>query len=400
MVQSICGLLMSRSLVLRVQGEVFEERYAWKGLPQGSVLSPLLYNLYTVDIGSCLNSDCRILQYADDLALYVTNASIVDAASSLCLSLDSLHQWLLDRGLSLSAPKSSAVIFSRKRLIPQVNISIQSQGVPVVKKTKFLGVYLDAKLSGSEHFAYLVKRCERVISILKVLSGVWWGAHPYTMKLIYNALVRSILDYGSFVLIPCNRGALAALDRLQSQCLRIISGCMKSSPVNALQVECAEPPLALRRQYLASRFLSRVVPKSSHPLIPKLQNLDSLCRSSKYWEHKEIPLILKTYRFIQNLNCPINQNRRLPLYNFSYEVLCFIPKIFYNIGISKNSPSANSAFNAVVEERWLGFQRFFTDASKLTSCSYTGAAVYYQNSRIILKFKCPKESSVFTVPSY
>nr|XP_049700927.1 uncharacterized protein LOC126055517 isoform X2 [Helicoverpa armigera] len=216
------------------------------------------------------------------------------------------------------------------------------------------------------------------------------------MKLIYNALVRSILDYGSFVLIPCNRGALAALDRLQSQCLRIISGCMKSSPVNALQVECAEPPLALRRQYLASRFLSRVFPKSSHPLIPKLQNLDSLCRSSKYWEHKEIPLILKTYRFIQNLNCPINQNRRLPLYNFSYEVLCFIPKIFYNIGISKNSPSANSAFNAVVEERWLGFQRFFTDASKLTSCSYTGAAVYYQNSRIILKLKCPKESSVFT----
>nr|XP_049700546.1 uncharacterized protein LOC126055428 [Helicoverpa armigera] len=395
MVQCICALLMSRFLMLRVQGEVFEVRQTWKGLPQGSVLSPLLYNLYTADIGSCLNSDCQLLQYADDLVLYVINPSIADAASSLCLSLDSLHTWLLDHGLQLSAPKSSVVIFSRKLLIPQVSVNIQGQGIPIAKKAKFLGVYLDSKLSGIHHINYLIKRCERAISILKALAGVWWGAHPFTMKLVYNALVRSILDYGSHLVIPGNKGALAGLDRIQSQCLRIISGCMKSSPINALQVECAEPPLALRRQYLASRFLSRVIPKSSHPLIPKLRELDTLCHSSKYWEHKEPPLFLKAFRFFQNLESPITSHPRLPLFNYSYEVLCFTPKIFYNIGISKNSPSANSTFNAVLGERWTGFQRFFTDASKFNS-GYTGAAVYYQNSKIILKFRCPKESSIFT----
>lgn len=396
MIECICGLIMSRSLVLRVQGEDFDKRQTWKGLPQGFVLSPLLYNLYTADMGTCLNSNCHILQYADDLVLYVTDSSVIDAASSLCLSLDSLNQWLLSHGLALSAPKSSAMVFSRKRLVPSISVDISGNDIPVVNKVKFLGVTLDAKLTGKHHINSLLSKCEKVISILKVLAGVWWGAHPYTMKLVYNALIRSVLDYGTFHLVPCNKGALSGLDRLQSKCLRIIAGCMKSTPVNALQVECAEPPLALRRQYLASRFLSRVLSRSSHPLITKLNELDALCRSSNFWKHKEFPLILKTFRQLQNLECPIVKYPRLPLFNFAYEVLCFTPKIYFDIGISKKSPSANSAFNAVVGERWSEFQRFFTDASKFTDLSYTGAAVYYQNSRIILQYKCPKESSVFT----
>ena len=396
MVQCICALIMSRSLVLRVQGEEFDTRITWKGLPQGSVLSPLLYNLYTMDIGSCLNDNCHILQYADDLALYVSDSSIEDAASSLRLSLDSLDQWLSNHGLSLSAPKSSVVIFTRKNRIPQVSVDIQGHSIPVDPKVRFLGVLLDSKLTGSQHITYIVQKCERIIPILKVLTGVWWGAHPYTMKLIYNALVRSVIDYGTYLLIPSNKSALAKLDRIQAQCLRIISGCMKSSPVNALQVECAEAPLALRRQYLASRFACRLISKSSHPLLSKLTDLDALCSSSNYWKHKEIPLLIKSFRFLKNLECPIIQFSRLPLFNFPFEIISFKPNIIFNIGISKGSSSANSAFNEVIEERWSGFQRFFTDASKLSNLSCTGVAVYYQNSKIILQFKCPKESSVFT----
>lgn len=396
MVQCIFSMLMSRSLILRVPGEDFDVRRTWKGLPQGYVLSPLLYNLYTADIGSCLNNDCHILQYADDIALYVTNKSIEAAASSLCVSLDSLNQWLIPHGMSLSAPKSSMVVFSRRRLIPQISVRIQNHCIPVAKKAKFLGVFLDCKLTGLHHLNYLVNRCERIIPILKVLAGVWWGAHPYTMKLVYNALIRSVLDYGSFLLIPCNKGALTRLDRIQAQCLRIILGCMKSSPTNAIQVECAEPPLALRRQYLASRFWARVITKSAHPLIGKVHTLDSLCSTSNYWKHKEVPLFLKSFRFHQNLDSPIIQFPKLPIYNFNYDVICFKPKIFYNIGISKNSVSADSLFNAAVGERWCHFERFFTDASKLTNSGCTGAAVYYQNSKIVLQFKCPAQSSVFT----
>lgn len=396
MVHCICNLLMSRTLVLRVPGEDFDVRKSWKGLPQGSVISPLLYNLYTADIGSCLNDNCHILQYADDLALYVSGNSISHAASSLCISLDSLNQWLLAHGLSLSAPKSSVVVFSRRRLIPRISVGIQGHCIPVISKVKFLGVFLDSKLTGLHHLNYLVGRCEKIIPILKVLAGVWWGAHPYTMKLVYNALIRSVLDYGSFLLIPCNKGALANLDKIQAKCLRIISGCMKSSPINALQVECAEPPLALRRQYLASRFWARVIIKSTHPLVGKVSDLDISCRRSNYWRHKEVPLFLKSFRCFQNLNFPIAQFPKLPIYNFHYDIICFKPEIYYDIGISKKSPSADSLFNAAVGERWLNFERFFTDASKLSDSSCTGAAVFYQNSKIVLKFKCPTQSSVFT----
>lgn len=86
------------------------------------------------------------------------------------------------------------------------------------------------------------------------------------MKVVYSALIRSILDYGLFLQVPCNKSALATLDRVQSRCLQIITGFMKSSPNNGLQVECSGPPLALRKQYFASRFILKFERKSIYPL--------------------------------------------------------------------------------------------------------------------------------------
>lgn len=204
------------------------------------------------------------------------------------------------------------------------------------------------------------------------------------------------MDYGSFLLIPCNKGALARLDKLQAKCLRIILGCMKSSAINALQVECNDPPLALRRQYLAFRFIARIVGNNSHPLSLKLGQLNEVCQTNDYWRSKDLPLTVKALRIIQNLEGSIKSFDKLPLFQSQFNILTFEPEIFLDIGIPKKSSLANSLFNDRVQEYWSDYQRFFTDASKLSKFSYTGAAIYYQNSRIVIKFKCPKEASVFT----
>lgn len=97
------------------------------------------------------------------------------------------------------------------------------------------------------HLNYVAQKCEKAINIIRSLSGVWWGSHPYSQKLLYNALIRSHLDYGSFILDPCNKEGLEKLNLIQARCLRIILAAMKSSPKIALQVECLEAPLDLRR---------------------------------------------------------------------------------------------------------------------------------------------------------
>lgn len=388
---------MRRYVSVRTPHESLETRLVWKGLPQGSVLSPILYNIYTSSIEYSLNNDCYILQYADDLALYVTNDSIPDAATSLNTSLISMNNFLVEHGLDLSPPKSAIMIFSRKRQIPEINIKLNDQTVPIRNKVKFLGVYLDPKLTGIYHAEYLARRCERAIPILKALAGVWWGSHPFCLRLVYNALIRSILDYGSYLFPPCSKMAFDKLDKIQLSCLRIVIGCMKSSPSNAVQVESCDPPLALRRQYLCDRFISKVFTSSAHPLRTRLEALQrwTCPPRSPYWVNKEPPLLIKSFNLFKHTkNSELNE--RLPCFKYSLDISLFKPISHFDINIFKNSPGANARFNAEVDKRWKDWNQFYTDASKLSLQHETGVAVFCSNLNIILQYKCPPESSVFT----
>lgn len=233
-----CNLLMERSVVIKTFNGLLPPKIVWKGLPQGSVLSPLLYSIYTYDLENVVKSFCEVLQYADDLALYVKFQSIEEAKDRLNSALQYLNDWLNNHGLSLSSSKSSTVVFTRKRTIPTVELTLNQEVIPQTNSAKFLGIILDSKMTGTFHLNYIVEKCEKNVNIIRSLSGVWWGSHPYTQKLLYNALIRSHFDYGSFLFNLFNKAGLEKLNKTQSKCLRIILGAMKSSPINAMQVEC------------------------------------------------------------------------------------------------------------------------------------------------------------------
>ena len=242
-VNFIINLLSQRTISLNIDDCEKFTRTVFKGLPQGSVLSPLLYNIYTYDLEIALNNTVNVLQYADDLLLYTTDACLENASNTLTTFLDLLKCWLISNGLELSTSKSTVVVFSRRRVLPTINVTYNGHSLPVANHAKFLGVVLDGKLTGVPHCEYIVTKCERLLNIIRCLSGVWWGAHPFSMKLFYNALIRSILDFGTFLLEGGSVMALKKLDAIQTKALRIITGAMRSSPINALQVECCEPPL-------------------------------------------------------------------------------------------------------------------------------------------------------------
>lgn len=225
---------------------------------------------------------------------------------------------------------------------------------------------------------------------------MWWGAHPYSQKLLYNAIVRSVLDYGALTLEPCNKGALAKLYKIQYQSLRTILGAMKSTPTNALQVEGCDPPLYLRRQYLADRFLLRLVLLEDHPLIPKLQELSYLITDSGYWFNKIPPCLISSFRKLSNLPNPSFSCSLLPLFSHSYESLIFQPNIILDFGITKNEPEANSTFLHKIDCLWRDWTLVFTDSSRIVVGGVVGSAVWIPKYSIILSHKCPPLTSVFT----
>jgi hypothetical protein len=83
----------------------------FKGLPQGSVLSPIMYNFYTRLVEACLHPLCSILQSADDLVVYISGRHVEAVRDCLQTSLTILMTWFGDLGLSLSANKSEMMVF-------------------------------------------------------------------------------------------------------------------------------------------------------------------------------------------------------------------------------------------------------------------------------------------------
>ncbi|CAG4925468.1 unnamed protein product [Colias eurytheme] len=396
LINFIISSLVDRTICLNLNESKNISRKVHKGLPQGSVLSPLLYNIYTYDLEKSLNDTVKILQYADDIVMYSVNNSLEEACNSLNSNLNILSMWLKDNGLDLSVEKSSVVVFSRKRSLPQVDVSYNGSIFPIKNEAKFLGVTLDSKLTGMPHIDFVSAKCERNLNIIRCLSGVWWGAHPFCLKLIYNALIRSSLDYGMFLLEGGNVSAFRKLDKIQAKAIRIVVGAMKSSPNNALQVECCDAPLHLRRQFLSDRFLFRALQFSNHPLFHKLKDLNEYILTSTYWRSKKVPCLIESFRRVTSITTRIYRSPRLSLFSHSYDNLLTYPDIKYDMGIIKNDPLANLNFNTEVNKEWKDWNLIFTDASKTSLSGCTGIGIYHTQYKIIQKIKLPPQASVFT----
>lgn len=208
MVHVICNLLMSRSICVRFQGSMLPPRTIWKGLPQGSVLSPILYSLYTAELEKVVDCFCDILQYADDIALYYASDSFSECTTRLNTALRYLNEWLSDHGLSLSAPKSSVVVFSRRRWIPDVDIVIDDDIIPQEDIVKFLGLYLDSRLTGIPHLNHVKEKCEKSINVpgpFLVHGGVLIPTHRscYIMRLSEVISIMEHFYWNPVVSLPC-----------------------------------------------------------------------------------------------------------------------------------------------------------------------------------------------------
>lgn len=393
----INNLLCERPIHLRSGSLNIEAaRYVYKGLPQGSVLSPLLYNVYTLDLHKCIPFDCKILQYADDILLYSVSDDL--NASSVCInhSLNLLNNWLLNNGLELSPAKSSVVVFTRKRKLTNPIINIGETVVPVSVSIKFLGLVLDNKLTGKAHCEYVVAKCEKNLNILRCLAGCWWGSHPYSLKLLYNAIIRSVIDYGTFLLFPINRESEMSLDKIQYKALRIIVGAMKNSPKKSLQVECVDPPFKFRRQFISDRFLFRSLQFSYHTLIPIVFRLAFFVNSGSYWSKKNAPLLVNSFNSYRSIKAPISHLPVLPLFTTSYEAIIYEPKIILNFDIHKDDHFANKKFQRIISLNFPDYSLLFTDASKADQRGCVGVGVYHQNFNVVVKKKCPPEASVYS----
>ena len=187
--------LQNRTQLVSVNGVSSDKLNISCGVPQGSVLGPLLFNLYINDMETSVT--CKLMLYADDAALLVTHKDVTVVENSLSNNLYSLSNWLILNKLSLHLGKTQSILFASKRklkLHSSLNITCGATVIESVTKTKYLGINLNQNMDGSDIVSNIVLKCN---SRLKFMYRQAKHLPISAKKTLCNALIMCHFDYCS-----------------------------------------------------------------------------------------------------------------------------------------------------------------------------------------------------------
>ena len=212
-----------------------------QGLPQGSVLAPLLFLFYIKYLASSLNGDAVIALFGDGVSILTTAQKKEDAEAAAQSVVNSAVSSSRVWKLNLNSDKSEVCPFSIWSNDTSWNptIFIDTQRVCINTTPRILGVILDRSLTFNAHLKKLFASLTSSICIIRATAHTSWRRwYRSTLKMASPALVRSKRDYAAPAWqswLPNTN--LSCLDRLQNHSLRLITGQLESTPLEALRLE-------------------------------------------------------------------------------------------------------------------------------------------------------------------
>lgn len=268
------------------------------GTPQGSCLGPLLFLIFTNDLYRQIeNSMC--LLFADDTTLYQSHRNIKYLAWEIEQDLIKLNDWFKANKLTLNLSKTNFMVFSpTDQLRSQIQknppkIEIEGKTIELVHCTKFLGAWIDDKLTWNTHISILTTKLKRNIHLLQVGQK---QLSTHALKMVYYAQIYSHIQY--CVSIWGNMIAqqeLQKLQRIQNKCIRLVSK-RKNSPNNVqilfdnMRIINIGQLIKLENSKLGYKVCHNSLPPTILDLIKKDSKGNTLNKTHKYaTRQKKIP---------------------------------------------------------------------------------------------------------------
>lgn len=223
---SACRLIYSyltgRSQVVEVDGITSNTLPILCGVPQGSVLGPLLFSLYINDVGDVLKFS-KFHLFADDLQIYISDIwqNRVDCVCRLNDDLQSVLLWSIKNKLILNTNKTQAIIVYKNKISEEdfPNVLLNNEIVVFSKTVRNLGLIIDQTLSWNEHITGV---CNRVYVMLRVLWKTTSFLNVKTRYKLFMAYVLPHILYCDVVLFGMHVGIMDKLKRLLNSCVRFV----------------------------------------------------------------------------------------------------------------------------------------------------------------------------------
>ena len=189
------------------------------GVPQGSVLGPLLFLLYINDIANVSNLFFTIL-FADDTNLFINGKNVHNLIESINQNLKKLVEWLKLNRLSLNVSKTNYMVFSLKKSVTFTSeIYINQDALKRVYSKKFLGIIIDSKLTWKEHVNHIRNKISKALGILYKSRKIFKVS---TLLTIYYSFVYPYLIYCIEIWGSANDNVIYPLLKLQKRVVRTI----------------------------------------------------------------------------------------------------------------------------------------------------------------------------------
>jgi ribonuclease P/MRP protein subunit RPP40 len=220
----ITSYLNERTQYIHVNGRNSREGVIKHGVPQGSILGPLLFSVYINDLPLHI-SDPRVTcsLFADDGTLDVSSSDVSCITQSLQSSLADVTDWCLDNSMVPNPSKTTCMLITTRQKHqlnpPPLQLSFNGQSVEQVRNQRVLGIIIDDKLCWQSH---IIKVCKTISKNLFLLSKLRFFTDESTRKLFYCAHIQPHLDYASSVWDGSSDANLKRLNSLHRRAIKLI----------------------------------------------------------------------------------------------------------------------------------------------------------------------------------
>ena len=257
------SFLSDRKQRVVLNGTSSDWKEIYSGVPQGSVLGPLLFLIYINDLTDDIKSNIRL--FADDSSLFIKVRSIEEAQALLSSDLETItawaHQWKMQFNPEI-AKAAIEVIFSSRHKNKGTHPPLSCNGTPVIRQewTKHLGFHLDEKLSFKKHIAEAIIKAKKGIALLKFLSKYLNRAK---LDMAYKMHVRPHLEYGDVIFHNRSAELMKLIEKVQYQAGLIVGSCWKGTNRNTLYKELGWESLADRRTFRRLSLYYKILNKKT-----------------------------------------------------------------------------------------------------------------------------------------